>query len=536
MINNKLKFIILFFCFAASLSGCSGYGIDVRNRPLPTVKAPVPDTPSALPFYVVGNVIDSEAGNTISATIRFFEAGEPSTNVVNLDGEPITELVSSGSAFNFAFAEGAELSDLTMLASAEGYISNSVLIIVNDTTEPIDAIIALVRLDETKVAVGEIAATAANGQLTAPLSVVASAEFGSATVEINTDVVLQDADGNAITNTNIELRVITADLVPSLGKVSAADLIPEGANELSTNDVLVPAGYMTVEMFADGIKIRNFSEDISLTLNLPNTYEMVDDTTVQTGDTFNVSSYDEDTGKWVLETEPAIVGNANEFTLPANFVTKHLTGFLLSENQSVCSSPISYNFTGDAVPTSGLYVKLSAPTISKRKLVKTSQGNLYNSAAAAKLGFAADTIGDVIISDASANVWGNVEDISLCGTISADLTSPIGLITETLIVTYTCSNAEVDQNVAFPLTGALIRYAKENEAESATTESNISGSYPLSGLEVDALYNVSIIPIGVNIGTQTLSVIADGENETYNVVRDNCALEEREVPTGGTSG
>jgi hypothetical protein len=326
MINNKLKFIILFFCFTASLSGCSRGSNDARNRPLPTVKAPVPDTPSALPFYVVGNVIDSESGNTISATIRFFEAGEPSTNVVNLDGEPITELVSSGSAFNFAFAEGAELSDLTMLVSAEGYISNSVLIIVNDTTEPIDAIIALVRLDETKVAVGEIAATAANGQLTAPLSVTANAEFGSASVEINADVVLQDADGNAITNTNIELRVITADLVPSLGKVSAADLIPEGANELSTNDVLVPAGYMTVEMFADGIKIRNFSEDISLTLNLPNTYEMVDDTTVQTGDTFNVSSYDEDTGKWVLETEPAIVGNANEFTLPANFVTKHLTG------------------------------------------------------------------------------------------------------------------------------------------------------------------------------------------------------------------
>jgi hypothetical protein len=535
MINNKLKFIILIFCFTASLSGCSRGSNDAIILPLPTVEAPVPDTPSALPFYVVVNVIDSESGNTISATIRFFEAGEPSTNVVNLDGEPITELVSSGSGFNFAFAEGAELSDLTMLVSAEGYISNSVLIL-NDTTEPIDAIIALVRLDETKVAVGEIAATAANGQLTAPLSVTANAEFGSASVEINADVVLQDADGNAITNTNIELMVITADSVPSLGKVSAADLIPEGANELSTNDVLVPAGYMTVEMFADGIKIRNFSEDISLTLNLPNTYEMVDDTTVQTGDTFNVSSYDEDTGKWVLETEPAIVGNANEFTFPVNFVTKHLTGFLLSENQSVCSSPISYNFTGDAVPTSGLYVKLSAPTISKRKLVKTSQGNLYNSAAAAKLGFAADTIGDVIISDASANVWGNVEDISLCGTISADISSPIGLITETLIVTYTCSNAEVDQNVAFPLTGALIRYAKENEVESATTESNISGSYPLSGLEVDALYNVSIIPIGVNIDTQTLSVIADGENETYNVVRDNCALEEREVPTGGTSG
>jgi hypothetical protein len=101
MINNKLKFIILFFCFAASLSGYSGDGIDVTNRPLPTVKAPVPDTPSALPFYVVGNVIDSEAGNTMRSRILFFEAGKPSINIVNLNGESIIELVGKANKFTY---------------------------------------------------------------------------------------------------------------------------------------------------------------------------------------------------------------------------------------------------------------------------------------------------------------------------------------------------------------------------------------------------------------------------------------------------
>jgi hypothetical protein len=101
MINNKLKFIMLSCCVVLSLSDCSGYSIDVKSNLLPIINAPVPDTPSALPFYVVGNVIDSEAGNTMRSRILFFEAGKPSINIVNLNGESIIELVGKANKFTY---------------------------------------------------------------------------------------------------------------------------------------------------------------------------------------------------------------------------------------------------------------------------------------------------------------------------------------------------------------------------------------------------------------------------------------------------
>lgn len=529
--NNtfKLTKLALAIGLTATLSGCFSDNDDndyvkPPEPPVPTVKAPVADTPAALTFYVAGNVVDSETGEVVASTVKFLEAGVASANVVALNGDAITEVATTDGSFTFNLVEGAELTQLTALVTAEGYASNSVVVDLSDKSEVVDTIVSLVKLDENKVTlIKDKKVAAADGKLAAPLAETA----GAATIEIGTDVELQDAEGNAVTGTEVTLNVVTADINAAAGKTAAVDLIPEGLTNADATKVVVPAAYMSVEMLAGDTKIKSFSENISLTANLPATFKTIDGSMVEAGDKFDVSSYNEETGVWANEAEQATVGAAGALTLPAKFATDHLTGFALSEAQTACSTPISYTFTGDAVPASGLYVHLNSSTVSKKKLVKKVQGNLYGAGVVAD-----NAVANVSVKDKNGNVWGTVANANLCGAITVALDSPVTIVAQNLNVTYTCSNAEVDKDKTFPLTGAVVLYSQTKRTISTAVET--AGSYALTGLESGVTYDVKVIPTGINVGLQSTTVTANGTDSAFNIVRDNCTLEDRVVTGTGT--
>ncbi|CAM4166639.1 hypothetical protein [Pseudoalteromonas ostreae] len=532
--NNKFKLtkLALALGLTATLSGCFSDNdnndyVKPPVKPEPTVKVPIPDTPTALSFYVAGNVVDSVSGEVVASTVKFLEAGVASTNVTALNGDEITEVSADDGFFTFTLAEGAELTSLTALVTAEGYASNSVIIDLSDKSEVVDTIVSLVKLDEAKVTIlKKENIAAADGKLATPLDETA----GAASIKIGSDIELQDAAGAAVTGTEITLNVVTADINATADKTPAVDLIPEGLSNADAAKVVVPAAYMTVEMFAGDTKVKNFSGDISLAANLPNTFKTIDGSTVAAGDKFDVSSYNEETGVWTNETEKATVGTAGALTLPANFATDHLTGFALSEGQTACTTPIAYTFTGDAVPASGLYVHLNSSTISKKKLVKKNQGNLYGSGVVAN-----NAVANVSVRDKNGNVWATVANANLCGTVNVELNSPVDIVSQNLNVTYTCSNAEVDQNKAFPFTGAVVLYSQTKRAISTAVET--AGSYALTGLQSGSSYDVKVIPTGVNVGLQSTTVTANGTDVTFNIPRDNCTVEDRVVTgTTGTTG
>ena len=529
--NNKFKLtkLALALGLTATLSGCFSDNDDndyvkPPEPPAPTVKVPVPDTPVALTFYVAGNVVDSETGEVVASTVKFLEAGVASANVVALNGDAITEVATTDGSFTFNLVEGAALTQLTALVTADGYASNSVVVDLSDKSEVVDTIVSLVKLDEAKVTlIKDKKVAAADGKLAAPLAETA----GAATIEIGTNVELQDAEGNAVTGTEVTLNVVTADINAAAGKTSAVNLIPEGLTNADATKVVVPAAYMSVEMLAGDTKIKSFSENISLTANLPATFKTIDGSMVEAGDKFDVSSYNEETGAWTNEAEQATVGAAGELTLPATFGTNHLTGFALSEAQTACSSPVAYNFTGDAVPASGLYVHLNSSTVSKKKLVKKTQGNLYGAGVVAN-----NAVANVSVKDKNGNEWGTVANANLCGTITVDLDSPVTIVAQNLNVTYTCSNAEVDKDKAFPLTGAVVLYSQAKRTISTATET--AGSYALTGLQSGAAYDVKVIPTGINVGLQSTTITANGTDSVFNIARDNCTVEDRVVTGTGT--
>jgi hypothetical protein len=535
--NNEFKLTKLALALGVtlSLSGClsdDDKNDTVPEPPTPTVEAPVADTPEALTFYVAGNVVDNETGEVVSATIMFLEDGEASSSVTDIEGEAITSVTSEDGVFSFTLADGADLTELTVLVTSEGYISKSIVVDLSDTSESIDAIVPLVKIDETKLAVASDEGTAADGVLSGELTASADADTSGATVTIPDGVTLTDANGDTVTGTNVSLKVITADINAASGKTAAVDLIPEGLNGTSTSEVFVPASVVNVEMLAGDTKVKNFSSPVSITSKLPTTYVTADGSVIETGDTFDVFSYDEDKGIWVKEATPATVGTAGTLTIPATFSVDHFSTKVVAEGKPVCSAPITYNFTGDTIPSSGLNVRIKSETITKDKKIKKSQGNYLSQAAVVKAGIPADAVVNVTVTDNNGNVWGTQTGLEVCSDeINIALDSPVEIVSEDLKVTYTCSNAEVDQDKQFPLTGALVKYALGKNRSSTAVETN--GTYELSGLEKDETYAVTIIPRGVGLSPEVLTITADGTDESYNIDRDNCTLEEIPV-TGGT--
>ncbi|AXV64460.1 hypothetical protein D0907_03755 [Pseudoalteromonas lipolytica] len=537
--NNEFKLTKLALALGVtlSLSGCfsdNDNNTTVPKPPTPTVDVPVADTPEALTFYVAGNVVDNETGEVIPATIKFLEEGAPSTNVTDIEGEELTSVTAEDGVFSFTLADDAELTELTVLVTSEGYVSKSIVVDLSDTSESLDAIVPLVKLDDTKLAIDSSEGAAADGILSADLTASADADSSGATVTIPKDVELRDANGELVSGTDVTLNIVTADIDAAAGKAAAVDLIPEGLNGSSTTEVAVPASVINVEMLAGDTKVKNFSSPVSITSKLPTTYVTADGTVIETGDTFDVFSYDEDTGIWVKETDPATVGTAGTLTMPTTFSVDHFSTKVLTQSKAVCSGPIAYNFTGDAIPAVGLNVKIKSDTITKEKKIKKTQGNFLGSAAVTKAGIPADAVVDVTVTDNNGNVWGTQSNLSVCSnSINIALDSPVEIIAEDLNVTYTCSNAEVDQDKQFPLTGALVKYALGKKRSSTATETN--GSYALSGLESGETYAVTIIPRGIEVEPEVTSITADGTAESFNFDRDNCELKTVEV-TGGTGG
>lgn len=548
--NNKFKLtkLALALGLTASLSACFSDNdnndyVEPPVVPPVLVDVPVADTPEALAFYVSGSVIQKSTGDVIPATIKFFEGDEASTNVVDLNGTPIPAdgISTTDGSFAFNLADDADVSKLKLIVSSSSenamYVSKAFVIDFADvdlnSAEPLEALVRLTKIDAS-IAKATAPGTTTNGQLATAINLDAPADAGGANVAIGTDVVLLAADGTTpITDGDVSLTVLTADIDAQAGKAGAIDLLPDGLNENSTSSVEVPVSVMNVELLAGDTKVKNFSTPITLTANLPST---VNGTAITAGDEFNVSSYNEDTGEWQVETNKAIVGAAGTATLPASTQATHLSTWAFTFATPACTTPPTYTVTGiPSGATVPLIVTLESPQFSFSRPFKKETGNIFLSAAS-EFGVATNTTVGISITDKNGVEWGSLANVNVCGAVTIPLTQPYQIVNEDINLTYTCSNADIDQDKPFPLTGAQVTYAQANKLKTPSVETN--GTYSLLGLQDGASYDVLVTPRltteGATIPAQQFTITADGTAETFNFDRDNCKVEQREVTGTGT--
>ncbi|KZN40494.1 hypothetical protein N474_21545 [Pseudoalteromonas luteoviolacea CPMOR-2] len=529
--NFKLTKLALALGVTVSLAGCfSDNDNDVTVTPPDpdpgTITVPSPDTPEALSSYVSVTVTDSATGNVVdNATITFFESGAASTNVTDLDGADITSQTSADGAFAFKTKDG--VTSLTLAVSAAEYLEGSAVVDLSGDDNAVNVAVNLVSKANLAVASQADLATA-DGKLAAALSVEANSDKGGAKLDIPTTVTLQDADGNAISGT-VSVEVATADLTAEAGKASAASIIPAGLNAGNTTNVLVPAGIVTVNISAGDTAVKTLSEAVTLTTNFPETYTKADGNGLAQNDAFDVYAYDETKASWSKLDSQAVVAAKSGTVFPASFETTHFSSFVPVETVTGCSEEISFAFTGDAVPASGLNMKITSSAIDKTKIVNSASGVLYAQGTAGAAGITSSATVNVQVSDANGNVWGNASNVSLCNSsataadIAIELDAPVTYVDQDFSLTYTCSNTDQPNNqLAF--TGALVRYNQEGKAPLIAAETD--GTYALTGLVSGATYEVSVIPVGVDVGDASLTVptftAAAGEAVSFNVGRSNC--------------
>ncbi len=301
--------------------------------------------------------------------------------------------------------------------------------------------------------------------------------------------------------------------------VSLASLIPEGLNsDESIEEVLVPIGVAEINMTSqDGTKIKNFSQPITITINLPADTELASGQNVQAADVFTVRSFDSEALVWTTEDNDAVVGELQNGLYPANLQVDHLTIFALAEKVTACNSAVTFSLTGDAVPDSGLQLFISSDDTEKTVSVGSTLVTISGEEAKSS-GFVDDANASyqVTVKDYTGNVWsGPTEVTGLCGSnVSIELANPVQTVDETLSVNLVCSQ---DSLVSTPLENAVVSYRKDATSGALTAKQTAPGVYALSQMDQSSSTYLVTIDTRTDEGIVTTTVVPNGNDESYNV-------------------
>jgi hypothetical protein len=522
MFTNKKSLLALSVASAIALSGC---GSDNDNNqpdepvtPPPVTVVVAPEAPAELGSVVNGNVINSASFDVVDAKVSFFENGVASTNVVDVDGNVTSSVDSEDGNFTFQIKDGASVSQLTVVVVAEGFVSKSFVVdlagLSEDTIE--------VQLGLTSLTTEGVATVSKDSAISGGSSadaITASIAGDKASVVIPGGTTLQDADGNIVTGGSVNLAVTTGDTSTSAG----AAITPEGLDSGDVSTVLTPVSVASVNMVDDnGVKIKKFSQPINVNMALPANKGFT------TGDELSLSSQNEDTGVWTVETQKVTVGalsTTDSSFYNASFMTDHLTFFAATQEEARCTEGVRLLFSGDSVPAGGLYANLSSSDAAGTFFVKPnadSAGATYNPRVSA------DATAELTITDREGNAWfASNGEIALCGDVDVALASPVSYVNETLTLSAQCSN-DTTQTVAG--SGALVKYSRTGKAKKRAEGEN--GTYALTGLIEGENYTVTVKYKEAlkSLGTVNYTIEANGEAKTQSesIVCD--------TTTGGTGG
>ena len=297
MFTNKKSLLALSVASAFALTGC--FSDDDGNDytppgpgPDPVVVVP-PQTPAELNFIVNVAVVNGDSDAIADATVRFVENGAPSTNIVDVDGNVVqTATTTEDGGFIVTVKSGSELSSVTAVVSAAGFITKSFNVDLSNEDElsVLPAQFQLTSTDTAGLASVATASTDIDGATTTAEVKADAAVSGAslATATLPTGITLQNAAGEAVTGDSISLSVVGTDPASS----TKSSVIPEGLNVGNTSsNVLVPVSVADVNLLVGDTKVKKFAGDtLKVTLAAP--------TDLAAGETLTVKSFDDETGLW----------------------------------------------------------------------------------------------------------------------------------------------------------------------------------------------------------------------------------------------
>ncbi|MBQ4844390.1 hypothetical protein [Pseudoalteromonas sp. MMG005] len=528
MFANKKSLLALSVASALTLTGCfSDDDNNVVVEPPVTPTDPVvvaPTAPAELGLVVNANVVDAVTTNVVNAKISFLENGQEATNIVDANGNQLKVVDAANGNVVFTKKADSEITEVTLSVTADGYIGKSFIVDLT-AAEGVSSIAAQLALTlangpgvktvvETVGAVGGSTSTEVKAESTGKTGAGASIPAGTQ---------LLDAAGNAISG-ELSLNVSGADSTSG----AAAAIVPAGLNAADAASTAKSAGVANIIMAdANGNKVKSFGDsEITVTMAIP-ADTMQNGAAIQTGDTLKLKSHNEDTGVWADETNVvtigALDGDSNTFT--GTFQTKHLTFFTSTVDITPCTSDISLNVSGDAVPAGGLYVQFASSDASANSFIAagSTATTLISAEKAKRFGISADAKASVSIVDVNGTEWFNSNgEVDVCGAVTATLVNPVAQpVSENFTVTATCSDG-----TTVDMSNAVVTYGLAGKAQSIAASAG-NGAFALANMvpATTATYTVAVdarIPLdnGTTMATGPITVTPDGTAESLPLTAD----------------
>ncbi|KAF7775434.1 hypothetical protein PCIT_a1624 [Pseudoalteromonas citrea] len=528
MLANKKSLLALSVTAALTLTGC--FSDDDNNVTVPPVEPtdPVvvaPDAPAELGLVINANVVDSVTTNVLNAKLSFLENGEAANNIVDVNGNELKVVDAANGNVVFTKKADSDITEVTVSVTADGYIGKSFIIDLT-AAEGVSSVAAQLALTLANGAgVTTVAETVgAVGGATSTAVEAASSGKSGAGANIPAGTQLLDAAGNAISG-ELSLSVSGADSSSS----AAAAIVPAGLNAADAASTAKSAGVANILMAdANGNKVKSFGDsEITVTMAIPADTKK-NGVAIKTGDTLKLKSHNEDTGVWSDEENVVTIGDldAESNTFTGTFQTNHLTFFSSTVEIEACSSDISINVTGDAVPADGLYVQLASSDASANSYIAggSTTTTLVSADNAKRFGISADATASVSIVDVNGNVWfSSNEEVEVCGAVTATLVNPVEQpVSENFTVTAACGDGQT-----VDVSNAVVTYGLAGKAQSIAASAG-NGSFSLANMvpATTATYTVTVdarIPLdnGTTMATGPITVTPDGTAESI-ALRADC--------------
>lgn len=509
MFTNKKTLLAMSVASVFALSGCSSD--DDKNDVVPDpIDPPVevvvpPEAPAELGAVVNGNVVDASSSDVVASTIMFYENGVASTSLVDVDGNVLTSVETEDGSFTFQLADGADVDSVTAVVMADTYVQKSFSIDLADLSEgDLQVELPLVSQSTEGVANQSVDASVSGGASAEAITGGVADGKATAAVTVPASTTLLDANGDAITGSTVTLEVTAADTSSSAG----AAITPDGLNSEDSETIYTPVGVASVEMVDEnGTKVKKFSQPITVSMAIPA------DKGFTTGDELTLVSQNEDTGVWTTETQKVEVKDliADGSFYNASFETDHLTFFSAVKGSTYCSAGIRVLVSGDEVPASGLFVRMTSTdgygTVRIRGGASTGSARyipgVYDGATAR-----------VTVRDVEGNIWyDSADEVPVCGDVNVTIAAPVEYVDETLSLTAQCSN---DADVSIPASGALVKYSLSGKSKKVARSTGEDGQYTLANLVSGETYTVTVKYKDTlkSIGDKTYTITADGTAES----------------------
>ena len=369
----KLAHLFLMSGVAFVLAACSDSTYNVGDKDYECGPLGCDDRVQIIP--ISGAVTDKVTGDLIgNARVDFFEGSEKATNVVfgaddtPTDGQDLTDGTFQVNA--------VDIVKFRAVASAAGYLDKTAIVEFDAEAQVVYVVLELIAEGEGVAAaeevfsdsIGEDFALTEEIKLTSDDSASDKTTVGQSEVAIAGGIQFLDETGEVIEVAAVKLEVSHFESQEATEEdeevLSIADVIPEGLNsDNSIDEVLVPVGVTEVNLTdEDGQPIKNFSDDITITLYLPaTTIDPATGNPITQASNFRVRTYDTETQVWTTEPENAVKVLAQQGDLfPVQVTVDHLTIFALTAEVTACANDATLNFTGSAVPATGLELVVEA--------------------------------------------------------------------------------------------------------------------------------------------------------------------------------